>query len=70
MATIVAANCLWLRLDFGASYLVSEKKGSRPGYVIEHTDRVFVLDRNGFVLDTQSDLRTADQILKTIRARL
>lgn len=57
-------------MKFGASYLVEENKKSYLGYSIAHTDRIFVLDKKGFVINTIPSPRSADEILIKIKESL
>lgn len=54
----------------GASYLVEENKKSYLGYSIAHTDRIFILDKKGYVIDTVPSPRSADEILEKIKESL
>lgn len=51
----------------GASYLVEENKNSYLGYSIAHTDRVFILNKKGYVIDSVPSPRSADEILVKIK---
>jgi protein SCO1 len=51
----------------GASYNITEEKNSRLGYTVGHSDRLFVLDKNGIVLRTEADIRSVDSILKLLK---
>lgn len=55
---------------FGASYIVEENPKSYLGYSIAHTDRIFVLDRKGKVLDSISSPRSTDEIRIKIKEHL
>jgi protein SCO1 len=54
----------------GASYILEENVKSYLGYSITHSDRVFFLDDQGLVIDTELAIRSEDQILKKIKEHL
>ncbi|MES2856802.1 MAG: SCO family protein [Bdellovibrionota bacterium] len=55
---------------FGASYMVDKDPKSYLGYSIAHTDRLFFLDRDGHVIDSIQNPRSAELILSKIRSHL
>lgn len=55
---------------FGASYIVEKDPKSYLGYSISHTDRVFVLNKKGIVVDSIQSPRSADEITTKIKENL
>lgn len=55
---------------FGASYMVEKDLKSYLGYSISHTDRLFYLNKNGSVVDSIQNPRSAQEILTKIRGNL
>lgn len=55
---------------FGASYVVEKDQKSYLGYSIAHTDRLFFLDKKGYVIDSIPNPRDADMILEKIKEHL
>lgn len=55
---------------FPASYMVEKNPKSYLGYSIIHTDRVFILDKKGIVIDTIDSLRDSDVILQKIKEHI
>ena len=55
---------------FGASYIVEENKKSYLGYSIAHTDRLYILNKKGHVVDMIPSPRSADEILLKIKEQL
>lgn len=55
---------------FGASYIVEPNPKSYLGYSISHTDRVYILNKKGIVVDTVASPRSVDELLQKIRGNL
>lgn len=55
---------------FGASYVVEENPKSYLGYSIAHTDRVFILNKKGQVIDSVLSPRSAEEIINKIKEHL
>lgn len=55
---------------FGATYMVEENPKSYLGYSIAHTDRIFILNKKGIVVDSISSPRSADEIAQKIKENL
>lgn len=55
---------------FGASYMVEENAKSYLGYSIAHTDRLYVLNKKGRVIDTIPSPRSPDEIVQKIKENL
>lgn len=55
---------------FGASYMVEENKKSYLGYSIAHTDRLYFINKKGYVLDMISSPRSLDEITQKIKENL
>lgn len=52
---------------FGASYIVEKNEKSYLGYSIAHTDRLYLLNKKGHVIETIASPRSADEILQQIK---
>ena len=55
---------------FKASYIVEKDPKSYLGYSISHTDRIFFLNKNGFVIDSVTSPRSSDLIIQKIKEHL
>lgn len=55
---------------FQASFIVDQTPKTYLGYSISHTDRLFFLNKKGFVMDSISNPRSAPEILKKIKEQL
>ncbi|UXR64411.1 SCO family protein [Bdellovibrio bacteriovorus] len=55
---------------FGASYMVEQDPKSYLGYSIAHTDRIFILNKKGIVVDSIPSPRSADEIVQKIKENL
>ncbi len=55
---------------FGASYVVEENPKSYLGYSIAHTDKVFILNKKGHVIDSVPSPRSAEEIIIKIKEHL
>ncbi|WP_246845588.1 SCO family protein [Bdellovibrio sp. ZAP7] len=55
---------------FAASYIEEKDTKSYLGYSISHTDRIYFLNKNGIVLDTLPNPRSADSIVQKIKENL
>jgi protein SCO1/2 len=55
---------------FAASYIEEKDPKSYLGYSISHTDRIYFLDKDGIVLDTLPNPRSADSIVQKIKENL
>lgn len=55
---------------FGASYMIEENKKSYLGYSIAHTDRLYILNKKGIVLDTIPSPRSTEEIVQKIKENL
>lgn len=55
---------------FGASFMLEKDAGSYLGYSIAHTDRLFLLDSNGFVIDSISSPRDSAPIVEQIKEHI
>lgn len=55
---------------FGASYMIEEDAKSYLGYSIAHTDRIFILNKKGRVVDSISNPRSAEEITQKIKENL
>ena len=55
---------------FPASYMVEENPKSHLGYSISHTDRVFIVNRQGRMIDSISSPRDVDSVLTKIKENL
>lgn len=55
---------------FGASYIVEKDAKSYLGYSIAHTDRLFFLDKKGYVIDYIPNPRSSEMILEKIKEHL
>lgn len=54
----------------GASYLVEKDPKSYLGYSISHSDRIFFLNKKGFVVDTIPGLRSDEALLQKLKENL
>lgn len=54
----------------GASYMVEKNPNSYLGYSIAHSDRIFFLNKKGFVMDTLPGLRSDEALLKKIKEEI
>lgn len=55
---------------FGATYMVEENPKSYLGYSIAHTDRIFILNKKGIVVDSIPSPRSAEEIVQKIKENL
>jgi len=55
---------------FQASFIVDQTPKTYLGYSISHTDRLFFLNKKGFVMDSISNPRSATEILTKIKEHL
>jgi len=55
---------------FGASYILEKNPKSYIGYSIAHTDRIFILNNKGILIDSISSPRSADEIYNKIKENL
>ncbi len=54
----------------GASFMLEPSPGSRLGYSIAHSDRLFFLNKKGLVIDTIPNPRSAELITQKIKENL
>ncbi|MBC7466326.1 MAG: SCO family protein [Bdellovibrio sp.] len=54
----------------GASYMVEPNPKSYLGYSIAHTDRIFFLNKKGYVLDSLANPRSAESVVQKIKENL
>ena len=54
----------------GASYLMEKNPGSHLGYSIAHSDRLFFLNKKGFVIDTLPNPRSSEFLTQKIKDNL
>lgn len=55
---------------FGASYVVEQNPKSYLGYSIAHTDKVFILNKKGHVIDSIPSPRSSEEIIIKIKEHL
>ncbi len=55
---------------FGASYMIEKNEKSYLGYSIAHTDRLYFLNKRGYVLDMIASPRSAEEITQKIKENL
>lgn len=55
---------------FGASYMVEENAKSHLGYSIAHTDRLYIINKKGRVIDTIPSPRSSEEIVQKIKENL
>lgn len=55
---------------YGASFFEDRNSSSYLGYSISHTDRLFFLDEDGFVIDSISNPNSSELILKEIKEHI
>lgn len=53
--------------SIGASYMVEKDAKSYLGYSIAHSDRIFFLNKKGFVIDTLPGLRSDQALLEKLK---
>jgi protein SCO1 len=56
--------------SIGASYMVEKNPNSYLGYSIAHSDRIFLLNKKGFVIDTLPGLRSDQALLDKLKELL
>ena len=53
--------------SIGASFMVEKDPKSYLGYSIAHSDRIFFLDKDGYILDTLPNPRSAEVLTQKIK---
>lgn len=56
--------------SIGASYMVEKDPKSYLGYSVAHSDRVFILNKDAEVIDSISNLRSAEVLIQKIKEHL
>lgn len=54
----------------GASYMIEQDTKSYLGYSIAHSDRIFFLNKKGFVIDTLPGLRSDEPLIQKVKENL